>query len=232
MATADADAHADAQDDAASMRAPRDTAAIASESATGAAGNPADASGVSGAEAVEGGRRRGRGRDRYRREARGADVGSGAEAALEPTTVETTGAAGAAEVGVETVPQLPPSAPTPQLAEADLASLPAALETLAPVEASAATVEPYVLPLDELLRIAEGSGLQWISSDADKIRAAQQALASEPPPVRVPRVRKPAPQLESGPLVLVETRKDLSQMKLPFDAAPAGAAQEVSTAPQ
>jgi ribonuclease E len=33
----------------------------------------------------------------------------------------------------------------------------------------------------------------------------------------VPRERKPVPSADEGPLVLVETRKDLSQFKLPFD---------------
>jgi ribonuclease E len=34
----------------------------------------------------------------------------------------------------------------------------------------------------------------------------------------VPRERKPVVAVDDGPLVLVETRKDLSQFKLPFDA--------------
>jgi ribonuclease E len=35
--------------------------------------------------------------------------------------------------------------------------------------------------------------------------------------LHVPRERKPVVVLDEGPLVLVETRKDLSQMKLPFE---------------
>jgi len=34
--------------------------------------------------------------------------------------------------------------------------------------------------------------------------------------VHVPRIRPPVVALDEGPLVLVETRKDLSDMKLPF----------------
>ena len=45
----------------------------------------------------------------------------------------------------------------------------------------------------------------------------QHGLAREPQPVHVPRERKPAVQIDAGPLVLVETRKDLSQIKLPFE---------------
>jgi ribonuclease E len=78
-------------------------------------------------------------------------------------------------------------------------------------------IEPYALPVDELLRLAEASGLQWVNSDADKIRLAQEAIASEPLPVHAPRERKPAVQLDEGALVLVETRKDLATLTLPFE---------------
>jgi ribonuclease E len=37
--------------------------------------------------------------------------------------------------------------------------------------------------------------------------------------VHVPRERKPVQTVEEGALVLVETRKDLSQIKLPFETA-------------
>jgi ribonuclease E len=34
--------------------------------------------------------------------------------------------------------------------------------------------------------------------------------------VHVPRERPPLPQLEEGPLVLVETKRDLRNLQLPF----------------
>jgi ribonuclease E len=37
--------------------------------------------------------------------------------------------------------------------------------------------------------------------------------------VHVPRERKPPIAIDEGPLVLVETRKDLSQVRLPFEAS-------------
>jgi ribonuclease E len=74
-----------------------------------------------------------------------------------------------------------------------------------------------VLAIDELQRIADTAGLTWVNSDADKIRAVQEAIAAEPKPVRVPRDRPPVVVVDEGPLVLVETRKDLSQLTLPFD---------------
>ena len=80
-----------------------------------------------------------------------------------------------------------------------------------------------MLPLDDLQRLAQVSGLEWVHSDTGKVEAAQQSIAAEPPAARVPRERKPAPTADDGPLVLVETRKDLSQLKLPFDHAAAEA---------
>ena len=76
-----------------------------------------------------------------------------------------------------------------------------------------ASVEP-----EDLLQVADSSGLQWVNSDADKIAQAQAAIAAEPKPVHVPRERAPLVLIDEGPLVLVETRKDLSQVTLPFDA--------------
>ena len=77
-------------------------------------------------------------------------------------------------------------------------------------------VARYSLPIDSLQQIASGSGLEWVNSDADKVAAVQAAIAAEPKPVHVPRERPPVPVLDEGPLVLVETRKDLADMKLPF----------------
>jgi len=90
---------------------------------------------------------------------------------------------------------------------------------LAPAAPVAVKVEPFVLPIDSLQGVAHGAGLEWVNSDADKIRAVQDAIAAEPKPVHVPRERKPAVVVDDGPLILVETRKDLSQIKLPFENA-------------
>ena len=77
-------------------------------------------------------------------------------------------------------------------------------------------VQAFELPIASLVQVAESSGLQWVNSDPAKIAQVQAAIAAEPKPVHVPRVRPPAVVLDEGPLVLVETRKDLSEMKLPF----------------
>jgi ribonuclease E len=80
-----------------------------------------------------------------------------------------------------------------------------------------AKAEPFVLPLAELAAVADSAGLQWVNSDPDKVRTAQEAMANAPRPIHVPREPKPVVAIDEGPLVLVETRKDLSQFKLPFD---------------
>ena len=77
-------------------------------------------------------------------------------------------------------------------------------------------VQSYILPVTELQTIASGSGLEWVNSDAEKVANVQAAIAAEPKPVHVPRERPPVVVIDEGPLVLVETRKDLAEMKLPF----------------
>lgn len=106
--------------------------------------------------------------------------------------------------------------------------------TAAAVVAAAATpaaralpkVQSYDLPLQDLAQVANSSGLQWVNSDAGKIAEVQAAMAAEPKPIHVPRERPPAPQLDSSPLVLVETKRDLREMNLPFEQAAAPAAGE------
>ena len=91
---------------------------------------------------------------------------------------------------------------------------------MAPVATGLPKVEAFALPLNELQQVAESSGLQWVNSDADKVAAVQAAIAAEPAPIHVPRERPPAVELDDGPLVLVETRKDLGKISLPFEQAP------------
>ena len=125
--------------------------------------------------------------------------------ALVSATAETADTAPAAVVDAPAAATTPPAATvaTAQAAPPAMPVMPA--------------MAPFVLPIDTLQQLAEASGLQWINSDSDKIQAAQAAMAAEPVPVRVPRERQPLAVIDQGPLVLVETRKDLSQLKLPFE---------------
>ena len=219
-------------------------AATAGSQGTTAAGNGAEraerSEGTDGAEGEEreGGRRRGRGRDRLRRERRpdgdavqaeGSDAAAaeGGHAAAAPTRESDLAEAAeqrplsleaeaASTAATPASAALEPEAPQPVIAASAAATGPAAAAEPAPVQSVA---EPYVLPLAQLHQIAEGAGLQWVNSDAEKISAAQAAIAAQPKSVHVPRERKPVVVVDDGPLVLVETRKDLSQMKLPFETA-------------
>ena len=148
-----------------------------------------------------------------------------AQATAEPLaeTEPVTTAVAAADETPEPVAVAPAVVAAPVAVIAAVAPVaPAAAMAAAPVAAPApvaAKVEAFVLPADQLAAVAEQAGLQWVNSDADKIRAVQDAMAREPKPVHVPRERKPVERMDEGPLVLVETRKDLSQITLPFDTA-------------
>jgi ribonuclease E len=78
-------------------------------------------------------------------------------------------------------------------------------------------VQSFVLPLGELAQVAESSGLSWINSDATKIAAVQAGIAAEPKAIHVPRVRPAVTQIQEEPLVLVETKRDLKDLTLPFE---------------
>ena len=120
------------------------------------------------------------------------------------------------EAPTRAVDSVHPAAESPRPAVAPVQAPPV---QIAPAHAAPGLpkVQPFQLPVQDLVQVAESSGLQWVSSDAEKIAAAQAAMAAEPQPVRVPRER-PAPiVIDEGPLVLVETKRDLREMKLPFE---------------
>jgi ribonuclease E len=218
-------------------------AAPAAATIDGEAAAP-DAARGEGAETGES-RRRGRGRDRNRRERSPEGLAdNGAATATDGVTGETpanpmswerteTSFATAAAHAPEPVPAEAVAAVAMHepMAESFLPVEPAAMPIAAPVVSApvpvaavvtppaAALAAPFVLPLDSLQAVAESAGLQWVNSDTDKIRAVQTAMASEPAPVHVPRERKAVVAANEGPLVLVETRRDLSQVKLPFETA-------------
>lgn len=78
-------------------------------------------------------------------------------------------------------------------------------------------VQSYEMPLQDLAQVAQASGLQWVNSDASKIEEAQAAIAAEVKPMHAPRERPATVVSSEGPLVLVETRRDLGTMPLPFE---------------
>jgi ribonuclease E len=138
-----------------------------------------------------------------------------------PTEAATSTAAPASAVvaaPATPVAELPAASPLSQVAVLPKA-IPAAAPVAAPVAAAAGMpkLQPFVLPLGELAQVAENSGLNWVNSDAEKIAAVQAAIAAEPKPIHVPRERPAVMQTNEGPLVLVETKRDLRNMTLPFE---------------
>ena len=162
----------------------------------------------------EGGRRRGRG-GRNRREGREAEGGerpldSAAEAQDEAPPQPEAPAQQPAVLA-----EVPVEAPAEVVAER-VAAPAAPVEPVVPA-AAPARAEAFALPIDDLRALAASAGLEWVNSDAERILVVQQAMANEPKPVHVPRQPRPRVVIDDGPLVLVETRKDLSQLKLPFE---------------
>ncbi|HMN21514.1 MAG TPA: Rne/Rng family ribonuclease [Ottowia sp.] len=151
-----------------------------------------------------------------------------AEGAPEPATAPrsyfTRGrdAAPVVETEVPTAPEPVVAAEPEPVAPAPAVPAPVAM----PIEvAPPSLAEPaplprahrFALPVEQLGQIADAAGLQWVQTDAERAAAVQAAIAAEPAPIHVPRER-PAPiELDEGPLVLVETRKDLGAMQLPFE---------------
>lgn len=158
----------------------------------------------------EGDERRGRSRDRYGRDRRDRgprEDGDVNESASMPVSTAERDDAQEAPVPVR----------TPQVVTAPAA--PIVVEAKAPSTRALPKVQPFVLPLDELAQVAEGSGLHWVNSDAERVAQVRAAIAAEPRPLHVPRERPPAIVIDEGPLVLVETRRDLAGMVLPFEKA-------------
>ncbi len=176
--------------------------APAQEGAAADTQGEAPSDGAQGEEGRDGRRRRSR--DRYRRDRRegqageGADVADSSEGAEQaaPQQLELVGEA----VESVAVAAAAPAAVIEAAAAAPVPAPAAPVVAAAPVEAPAAAVVPaYSLPIGDLHGIAEAAGLQWVNSDADKVAAAQAAIAAEPKPVRVPRERPPVLQLDEGP---------------------------------
>ena len=86
-----------------------------------------------------------------------------------------------------------------------------------PVANTLPKVASYDLPMQDLVQVAQGSGLQWVNSNASKIAEAQAAMAAEVKPAHTPRERPASVASSEGPLVLVETKRDLREMALPFE---------------
>ncbi len=141
-------------------------------------------------------------------------------AATEPEPVNATEVQQAAPVAAQQpvlVIPAPALAPIPATKAAPKATPVVAAAAIATAATAMPKVQAYTLPMDDLAQIAQQSGLSWVNSDASKIAAVQAAIASEPQLTPVLRERPPLVMLNDQPLVLVETKRDLRNMTLPFE---------------
>ncbi len=180
--------------------------------------------------APEGQRNERRSRDRYGRDRRerNGDRPERAERTADQVVESATsdGATQAAPIQAEFVNSRRDAAPVAAVvAVAEPTAVVAAPVVVAPAPVAAAAttsmpvVTSYALPIADLAQVATTSGLQWVGSDAAKIAAAQASIAAElaNAPMHVPRERPPAVVIEAASLVLVETKRDLREMQLPFE---------------
>ena len=110
-------------------------------------------------------------------------------------------AVAAPEAETETVASIVPVTPITPLAPA-LVSAPVPRPK---AEAATATATA-IMPLEQLSDMLSAAGLELASTNPEKHRAAQESASKIAPAPRVPRERKPLPQVSDEPLVLVETR--------------------------
>ena len=165
-----------------------------------------------------------RSRDRYGRERRERSEGVDRNETGTEMPVSTENAvsneSSDQKIRVQVASELIVPVAMPVVAVKAVQSAPVSAKALA-VDAPLATALPkvtsYDLPLQDLSQIAQDSGLQWVNSNASKIAEAQAAIAAEVKPAHVPRARPPALVSDEAPLVLVETKRDLRAMELPFE---------------
>ncbi|MDM0043546.1 Rne/Rng family ribonuclease [Variovorax dokdonensis] len=153
------------------------------------------------------------GRDRRERSPREGDAAPGFDAAAQMPEADApaalTSEAPLAAASVPVVPELDRRAATP-------IQVPPPAQQPDP-RAGMPRVTPFELPLADLAQIAEGSGLHWVNSDAERVAQVQAAIAAEVKPAHIPRERPAPVQMDFGKLILVETRRDLSDVILPFE---------------
>jgi ribonuclease E len=137
------------------------------------------------------------------------------EAQAAPAPVEAATPAAAVEApAVDTAPQADIVESQPVVAAEPIAVAPAAEP--AAVEPTSAALIAQQAPqtprsagasAEALKPVLEQAGLVWVNTDADKLRAAQEAAAQTVKPTRAVRERKPLPPVDNAPMQQVETGK-------------------------
>jgi ribonuclease E len=130
-------------------------------------------------------------------------VASPVEAQATPASVETAAPVAAVEA--------PAAQPVLHAEIAETQPVAAAVEPTviesAPVTVALQAPRHGAVSAEALKPVLEQAGLVWVNTDADKLRAAQEAAAQTVKPARVVRERKSLPPLDSAPMQQVETGK-------------------------
>jgi ribonuclease E len=130
-------------------------------------------------------------------------VASPVEAQAAPVPVETAAPVAAVEA--------PAAQPVLHAEIAETQPVVAAVEPTviepAPVAVAPQAPRHGAVSAEALKPVLEQAGLVWVNTDADKLRAAQEAAAQTVKPARAVRERKSLPPLDSAPMQQVETGK-------------------------
>jgi ribonuclease E len=105
----------------------------------------------------------------------------------------------------------------PALPAAAAASAPSA--STKPSSTGMPRIGSFALPVADMDAVASQAGLQWVNSNPERIAFVKAQIAAEPKPIHIPRERALTVVVDAGPLVLVETKRDLRNMTLPFEQA-------------
>lgn len=175
----------------------------------------------------EGERRERRSRDRYGRDRRErGERGERSERSPQDTAQgeifeQNQAVAGveSAQIATEYVATEQPVRAMPVPVQQATAPVAAPAPVAMPAKAGMPTIGSFELPVGEMQTVASTAGLEWINSNPERIAAVKAQIAAEPKPIHVPRERPPAVVLDDGPLILVETKRDLRNMTLPFEQA-------------
>ncbi len=178
--------------------------------------------------AADGERRERRSRDRYGRDRRergdraprAEGAGPEGQPVIQGEIFESNQPVSMVETAQNATEIIANVAPAPVPAPAPVQMRPAqATSTPQTAPSGMPKIGSYDLPIADMDDIAVGAGLQWVNSNADRIAAVKAQIAAEPKPVTIPRERPPAIVIDDGPLVLVETKRDLRDLVLPFEQA-------------
>ncbi len=113
------------------------------------------------------------------------------------TAITTASPPVSSQVSSQISSQISPPASAPEIVPPPVPALQALPQVI---------ITPITTP-ENLNQVLSAAGLTLAATAPEKLRAAQEAAAQAAPPVRVPRERKPPPQIANEPLVQVNTHR-------------------------